>query len=72
LLGGRINQTFSARNYQRRRDNKLNLVYIINILFRDNDHCWESWIKWTIIDNAIKRYDEEMGFDPRKRKHWYE
>jgi hypothetical protein len=71
LLGGRINQTFSARNWQRKRDKKINLVYIINTIFRNNDHCWESWVKWTIINHAIKKYDEEMGFD-RKRRHWYE
>ena len=72
LFGGRINQTFSARNYQRRRDNKINLVRIINFLFRNKDHCFESWVKWTIINQAIKKYDEGMGFENDKRKHWYE
>ena len=72
LLGGRINQTFSARNYQRRRDNKINLVRVINFLFRDKNHCSESWVKWTIINQAIKKYDEGMGFEHDKRKHWYE
>jgi len=73
LLGGRINQTFSARNWQRMRDNKWNLVYIIDrIFFWKKDHCWDSWIKWCIINDAIKKYDENMGFDYRVRKHWYE
>ena len=72
LLGGRINQTFSARNWQRKRDNKANLVYIINNVFGNRDHCWDSWVKWTIINQAIRHYDEDMGFNPNKRKHWYE
>lgn len=63
LMGGRNNQTFSARNYQRKRDRKLNLVWIIDrIFFWDNDHCFNSWIKWAIINSAIQKYNERMGF----------
>lgn len=70
LLGGRNNQTFSARNWQRKRDGKLNLVWLIdNIFFMQRDHCQDSWIKWTIINNAIKRYNENMGFN-RNRNIW--
>ena len=70
LLGGRNNQTFSARNWQRKRDGKLNLVWLIDmIFFLQQDHCQDSWIKWTIINNAIKRYNENMGFN-RNRNIW--
>lgn len=70
LLGGRNNQTFSARNWQRKRDGKLNLVWLIDIIFfAQQDHCQDSWIKWTIINNAIKRYNENMGFN-RNRNIW--
>lgn len=70
LLGGRNNQTFSARNWQRKRDGKLNLVWLIDmIFFTQQDHCQDSWIKWTIINNAIKRYNENMGFN-RNRNIW--
>lgn len=70
LLGGRNNQTFSARNWQRKRDGKLNLVWLIDkIFFMQRDHCQDSWIKWTIINNAIKRYNENMGFN-RNRNIW--
>jgi hypothetical protein len=63
LLGGGSNQTFSARNYQRKRDGKLNLVTLIDKFFWwENDHCFESWIKWTIINHSIKRYNEDMGY----------
>jgi hypothetical protein len=30
ILGGRSNQTFSARNYQRKLDGKPNLVWLID------------------------------------------
>ena len=72
LIGGKNNQTFSARNWQRKRDGKFNIVFIIDLVFFDRAHCVESWIKWTIINDAIKQYDDKMGFDHRKRKHWYE
>lgn len=72
VFGGRINQTFSARNYERKRQNKTNAVKVINFLFRDKNHCLESWTKWTIINQAINKYDEDLGFDHKKRKHWYE
>lgn len=67
LLGGRNNQTFSARNYQRRREGKLHLVKIIDfIFFWDNDHCFNSWMKWAIINQAIGKYNETMGY-PKSR-----
>lgn len=70
LLGGRNNQTFSARNWERKRKNKLNLVAVIDkIFFWEKDHCQESWIKWTIINNAISRYNEVMGF-PKSKDPW--
>ena len=45
LLGGENKQTFSARNWQRKRDGKLHLVPIIDILF-GSDHCMISWIEY--------------------------
>jgi hypothetical protein len=62
ILGGKTNQTFSARNWDRKRRNKLNLVWLIDaIFFLEKDHCQEAWIKWTIIHAAISRYDNVSG-----------
>lgn len=70
LLGGRTNQTFSARNWARKRHNKMNLVWLIDrIFFWDKDHCSEAWIKWTIINSAITRYNIVMGF-PKEKDPW--
>ncbi len=47
LLGGHSNQSFSARNYQWKREGKLNLVQLIDTIFWLNtDHCMNSWLYW--------------------------
>ena len=49
ILGGELNQTFSARNYQRKRENKKNVCFLIDILFYyDTDHCMLSWTYWKL------------------------
>lgn len=63
IIGGKSNQTFSARQYERSRQGKPNLIWIIDrIFFLEKNHCMESWIKWEIISRAIKHYDKEHIF----------
>ena len=50
ILGGDMHQTFSTRNWQRSKDKKFNLVWIIDF-FLGTGHCMESWIKWQIMKN---------------------
>lgn len=70
LFGGRTNQTFSARNWDRKRKGKVNLVWLIDaIFFHEKNHCQESWIKWAIINQAISKYNEMMGFQ-KERNPW--
>lgn len=58
LLGGKSNQTLSARQYERKRQGKINGVFIIDkLFFRETNHCLEAWVKWEIISYAIKKYD---------------
>jgi len=45
ILGGKVNQTFSTRNWQRKKEDKFNIVWIIDLILGDG-HCMESWIKW--------------------------
>jgi len=45
LLGGHLNQTFSARNWERKRKGKTNLVWLIDKLLGE-DHCSYSWSYW--------------------------
>lgn len=55
LTGGASNQTFSARNWQWRREGRFNLVWIIdNILGKY--HCVESWVDWETreLTNGIR------------------
>lgn len=55
ILGGSSNQTLSARQYQRKRDRKLNLVWLIDtIFFFDQDHCMMSWLFWNTHINVRK------------------
>jgi len=50
LLGGCSNQSFSARNYDWKRREKLNLVWLIDYVakkvFKDKDHCLSAWVYW--------------------------
>jgi len=45
LLGGYSNQTFSARNYQRMREGRLNISGFIDRLLGQG-HCLECWTNW--------------------------
>ena len=47
VLGGASNQTFSARNWQRKKDNRLNMVWVIDKLI-GNGHCAECWVYWKV------------------------
>jgi hypothetical protein len=47
IFFGPSNQTFSARNYARKRLGKFNLVWLIDrLLWFDPSHCQISWIYW--------------------------
>lgn len=55
ILGGSSNQTLSARQYQRKRDRKLNAVWLIDLIFFfDQDHCMMSWLFWNTHKNIRK------------------
>lgn len=68
VLGGPSNQTFSARNYHWKRNNKFNLVKLIDfIIFWDSDHCLHSWLYWHTGKNIrlfgkiyLQKYDIEI------------
>lgn len=62
ILGGYSNQTFSARNYEWKRQGKPNIVWLIDGIFlhvfSDANHCMNSWSYWVIrkeltLDNNI-------------------
>ena len=46
-LGGPSNQTFSARNWQRKKDSKFNFVWCIDLI-SGSDHCVMSWVYWSV------------------------
>lgn len=47
VLGGASNQTFSARNWQWRRDGKRNGVWLIDRTLGQG-HCVKCWTNWTV------------------------
>ena len=46
-LDGPSNQTFSARNWQRKKDSKFNFVWCIDLIL-GSDHCVMSWVYWSV------------------------
>ena len=47
ILGGRLNQTFSARNWEWKRNDKINLVRLLDTLLGDG-HCSRAWAYWNV------------------------
>jgi len=47
LLGGEIGQTFSARQHESKRQGKLNLSKVIDVIFGAN-HCMRCWADWKV------------------------
>ena len=47
ILGGRLNQTFSARNWEWKRNQKINLVRPLDALLGDG-HCSRAWAYWKV------------------------
>ena len=45
ILGGMNNQTFSARNWQWKRERKPNLVWLLDLVI-GKGHCSECWVYW--------------------------
>ncbi len=46
-LGGRLNQTFSARNWEWKRNGKTNVVRLLDALLGDG-HCSRAWAYWKV------------------------
>jgi len=73
IFGGRSNQTFSATQYQRRKDGKANVVWFIDKFFWwETDHCLGAWVKWKIIHTAIRHYDQlgDHFFDIQVKQYY--
>lgn len=47
IAGGHSNQTFSARNWQWKKDGRFNIVWLIDKLLGKN-HCAECWVYWKV------------------------
>jgi len=53
LTGGETGQTFSARNYEWKRNNRYNIVSIIDAVL-GSGHCLDCWARWYASSN-VKR-----------------
>ena len=47
ILGGQNNQTFSARNHQLKKENRLNLCRQIDAILGEG-HCAQCWAYWKV------------------------
>ena len=47
ILGGYSNQTFSARNYQWRREGRFNIEKPLDRILGEG-HCLECWVNWIL------------------------
>ena len=45
ILGGKLNQTFSARNWEWKRNGKPNISWLIDKIL-GKDHCSRCWSYW--------------------------
>ena len=72
ILGGASNQTFSARQYEKKRDGQSNLVWLIDtVIFFDTDHCMMSWLYWKTTKDIrlVKgKYTHEFLYSPEYEK----
>lgn len=55
VLGGELNQTYSARSWLLKKQARLNLVWLIDfIFFWDPSHCMSSYVVWFTGKNIRK------------------
>lgn len=55
ILGGRSNQSFSARNYMWKKQGKHNLVFILDrVFYKDSNHCLHCWSYWIVRKDLHK------------------
>lgn len=50
ITGGASNQTFSARNWHWRKNDRPNIVWLIDSLL-GTGHCMECWVYWKVREN---------------------
>jgi hypothetical protein len=64
LIGGPSNQTFSARNYDWKKNNKPNLVWLIDsIFYKDSSHCLHCWTYWYLRQKIESKTDNTDNTD---------
>lgn len=56
LAGGHPNQTFSARNYEWRKQGRPNIVWLIDWLTKDPNHCLVDWVNWQLIRDTLNAH----------------
>jgi len=61
ILGGKSNQTFSARNWEWKIRGKPNIVWFIDRIFwLEQRHCEASWVFWKTIQ---RHYTDKNQFE---------
>jgi hypothetical protein len=73
--GGRSNQTFSATQYERKKQKRFNVAWLIDLFFFwEKDHCMDAWVKWKLIHKSIRHFENlgETFYDTITHKQYIE
>lgn len=66
ILGGELGQTFSARNWHWKKNNKPNIVWLIDLIFFwDSTHCMNSYIWWA-YEKDLRKIRKKEVYNPKK------
>lgn len=73
ILGGKSNQSFSARNWQRKRDGKWHLCDLIDAIFWfETEHCASSWTYWRVRKDVVHTQEFDEKFKILERTNYYD
>lgn len=65
LLGGELNQTFSARSWERKKQGKWNIVWLLDLIFFwDPMHCAHSYVYW-ITRKDLRKIGKKNVYNSR-------
>ena len=65
IFGGELGQTFSARNWLWKKNNKPNIVWVIDLIFWwDPLHCMNSYIWWA-HEKDLRKIAKKGVYNPK-------
>ena len=68
IVLGKAYQSFSVRNWDRKRRGLIHIVPVIDF-FLGEDHCLESWVTWRIARGNTKKVRKEYKDGEEKYRY---